>query len=528
MKISKIIASIPEEEKTPLVLQLIEVIQLQQEQIQALKDEIARLKGQKPRPKIKPSKLEAAKKIKQSKTSAKRPGSVKRKKTKSIEIHDEQVIEPDNLPEGSRFKGYQDFVVQDLNICPFNTCYRLASWETPDGKYISGKPPEELSGGHFGPNLISFILYQYHHCHVTQPLILEQLLEIGIDISAGKVNQILVENKDKFHKEKDDILKVGVEVSKFLQADDTTARHDGKNGFCTHIGNEFFAFFQSTESKSRINFLEILRCGFEDYAINEHATHYMLIQRLPLKYIDQLTTMPDTIFANEQQWLEHLSKVGITSAHYIKIATEGALIGSLIEHGFNPETTIVSDDAGQFNVFVHALCWIHAERTIAKLVGFSDCQRKALDDKRSQIWNFYMDLKSYKQDPSEADSADLESRFDEIFKEKTCFATLNQALARLYRNKNELLLVLERPEIPIHNNLSERDIREYVKKRKISGSTRSQAGRRCRDTFASLKKTCRKLGISFWQYLLDRTGASKKSVPYLSDFIRECASQEST
>jgi hypothetical protein len=72
------------------------------------------------------------------------------------------------------------------------------------------------------------------------------------------------------------------------------------------------------------------------------------------------------------------------------------------------------------------------------------------------------------------------------------------------RNKRELLLVLERPELPLHNNLSEGDIREYVKRRKISGGTRSDDGRRGRDTFASLKKTCRKLGVSFWQYLMDR------------------------
>jgi len=72
------------------------------------------------------------------------------------------------------------------------------------------------------------------------------------------------------------------------------------------------------------------------------------------------------------------------------------------------------------------------------------------------------------------------------------------------RNKQELLLVLERPDLPLHNNLSEGDIREYVKRRKISGGTRSDEGRRGRDTFASLKKTCRKLGVSFWRFLNDR------------------------
>jgi hypothetical protein len=97
---------------------------------------------------------------------------------------------------------------------------------------------------------------------------------------------------------------------------------------------------------------------------------------------------------------------------------------------------------------------------------------------------------------------------------------LNEALKRIHANKNELLLVLKRPDIPMHNNLSETDIREYVKKRKISGSTRSPTGRKCRDTFASLKKTCRKQGVSFWQYLMDRLGGGNRKVPYLPDLIR--------
>ncbi len=87
------------------------------------------------------------------------------------------------------------------------------------------------------------------------------------------------------------------------------------------------------------------------------------------------------------------------------------------------------------------------------------------------------------------------------------------ALKRIYRNKSELLLVLKRPDVPLHNNLSERDIREYVKRRKISGSTRSDMGKQCRDTFTSLKKTCRKLGISFWQYLKDRIEYQNKYPP---------------
>ena len=119
-------------------------------------------------------------------------------------------------------------------------------------------------------------------------------------------------------------------------------------------------------------------------------------------------------------------------------------------HGWNFNLAIVSDDAGQFNVFLHGLCWIHAERTLSKLVGVNDNQRAALEAKRSEVWDFYDDLKSYKRAPTKEKTAELRKRFDTIFTGKTCFATLNQALLRLHRNKEELLLVLQRPDIPWH------------------------------------------------------------------------------
>ena len=124
----------------------------------------------------------------------------------------------------------------------------------------------------------------------------------------------------------------------------------------------------------------------------------------------------------------------------------------------------------------------------------------------------------YKISPDETKRGRLEERFDEIFTQKTDYQMLNLSIERLYENKDELLLVLDRPEIPLHNNLSENDIREYVKRRKISGSTRSELGRRCRDTFTSLKKTCRKLGVSFWEYLLDRFSSGQK-IPLLPKLI---------
>jgi hypothetical protein len=152
-------------------------------------------------------------------------------------------------------------------------------------------------------------------------------------------------------------------------------------------------------------------------------------------------------------------------------------------------------------VFYHALCWIHAERLISKIVPFTEQAQKDLECVKIQIWILYKDLKAYKLNPNCKYKQALETRFDKIFTTKTASAIPNEALKRIYKNKDELLLVLQRPDIPLHNNGAENAIREYVKKRKISGSTRSEIGRRARDTFTSLKKTCRKLGISFWHYL---------------------------
>jgi hypothetical protein len=203
----------------------------------------------------------------------------------------------------------------------------------------------------------------------------------------------------------------------------------------------------------------------------------------------------------------------IKDKRHVRIATEGALLGSLLEKGFNPELAIISDGAGQFAILLHGLCWIHAERLVHKLIPMNDLQREAIAKVRDQIWRFYADLKVYKVQPDTAQITQFEDRFTAIFTQQTHFATLDRLLRRLHQHKNELLLVLRRPDIPIHTNGSETDIRDYVKKRKVSGGTRSDLGRQCRDTFASLKKTCRKLNVSFWQYLIDRLSLTNIILP---------------
>ncbi len=534
------IPQVPPEQQTPLVRQLLELIerlaqriQEQDEQIGQLKDEVAVLKGEKKRPQFKPSRLDSGTDPKDgpaqgsnSGKSGKRPGSAKRSKTARLVIHEEQVIEPgEPIPAGSRFKGYRDVVVQDLVIRAHTTRYRLARWVTPDGRTLIGQLPESIGRRHFGPTLASYVLYQHHHCQVTQPLLLEQLREWGVDISSGQLNAMLSADKAAFHQEKDALLSTALAVSEYVTVDDTGARHRGRNGYTTHIGNDLFAWFASTESKSRINFLELLRAGHTDYRIDERALAYMQQQGLAQAILRRLSLHPQCHFTDRAQWEEHLEKLGIKRQRHRRIATEGALLGSVLQHGLPPELAIVSDDAGQFNILLHALCWVHAERLVHKLIPLNDEHRQDIAEVRSQIWSLYADLKAYKIHPSPEQKAALSARFKATFTQKTRFATLNQTLKRIHRNRDELLRVLERPDIPLHTNGSETDIRDYVKKKKVSGGTRSDLGRQCRDTFISLKKTCRKLDISFWQYLTDRLSLSG-DIPPLADLICQRASSD--
>jgi hypothetical protein len=153
------------------------------------------------------------------------------------------------------------------------------------------------------------------------------------------------------------------------------------------------------------------------------------------------------------------------------------------------------------------LCWVHAERLIHRLDTFTDRQRRAKERIRARVWRLYADLKAYQKRPSARRKTDLARRFDALFTARTGFVTLDRLPRRLRANKGELLAVLGRPGIPLHTNGSENDIRCQVTRRKISAGARSDAGRDCRAAFLGLMKTCRKLGLSVWNYLGDHLHA---------------------
>jgi Transposase IS66 family len=467
------------------------------------REEIGRLKGLKGRPSIKPSGMDNA--TEPPKPAQKEKRRFRGKVTPRVIVAD-QVVKA-VVPERSRFKGYEPFLVQDLVISATATCYQRERWVTPDGRTILAPLPEGIDG-HFGPQLRRLVLMQYHQGQSTLPRLATLLRSVGVAISKRQLQRLLTDQQEQFTAEAQDVLRAGLETSPYVSVDDTGARHKAENGFCTQIGNDWFTWFGTRTSKSRLNFLELLRAGHTDYVLNDAAYGYMRKHSLSAPLIASLMAEPQTEFADQKAWLAHLERLGFTKLHVtpdpVRVATEGALWGSVQSHKFLCEAVVLSDDAGQFNVGQHALCWVHAERLVHKLDTFTDRHRAAQTRVRGLIWDFYADLKAYRLKPSPRRAVALRKQFDRIFLRRTGFVTLDRLLKRLHANKAELLMVLDRPETPLHTNGSENDIRCYVTRRKVSAGTRSDDGRDCRDAFLGLAKTCDKLGIAVWDFLGSR------------------------
>jgi hypothetical protein len=476
-----------------------------------LREEVARLKGLKGRPKIKPSGMDKGTEPAKPARKEKRRG--RGQVTPRVNIEDHVVKAA--VPSGSRFKGHEPFLVQDLVISVRATCYQRERWITPDGRTILAPLPEGIEG-HFGPELRRFVLMQYHQGQSTLPRLAVLLRSMGVSISKRQLQRLLTDKQESFVAEAQDVLRAGLETSPFVSVDDTGARHMGKNGFCTQIGNDWFTWFGTRSSKSRLNFLDLLRAGHTDYVLNNAAYDYMRNNGLPAATITRLMAEPETRFSDQTAWQAHLDRLGFNALSVtpdpVRVASEGASWGSVQAHKFLCDAVVLSDDAGQFKIGRHALCWVHAERLVHKLDTFTDKHRAAQKKFRGLIWNFYGDLRAYRLRPSPRRAPVLRARFDRIFRHRTGFATLDRLLARLHANKAELLMVLDRPEIPLHTNGSENDIRCQVTRRKVSAGTRSDVGRDCRDAFLSLTKTCDKLDIPVWDYLGSRLKVTAHAV----------------
>ena len=502
--------------------QLTAVVTLKDAEIAALKEEIAWLKGLPPRPrfKIKPSGMEQATSKPVGKKGRKRGrGSVRDRLAVTSEVKLNAAV-----PPGSRFRGYEDVLVQDLKISVAVTRYRRERWETATGERIVATLPPGIIGG-FGPELRRFIAASHFQGQVTSERLTALLNGMGLRISKRQVVRLLSKGLEALAAEDQAVFRTGLETARWISVDDTSARHAGKDGFVTQLGDRRFTVFRTAMSRSRRAFLSLLQAGRTDYVVNDAALARMRAMNMAAAQIAALANHSETCFGNETAWREHLQTLGFDTLKItpdpVKVATEAALWGAIGDQGLLRDTVIVSDGAGQFKLGDHALCWIHAERLVYKLQPPCDAHRRALDLKRSLIWWYYADLKAYQREPDAKRARMLRARFDRIFTSKTGYAVLDRQLARLHSHKADLLRVLDRPEIPLHTNGSENDIRTVVTKRKISGGTVSDAGMVARDTMLGLLKTCSKLGVSYYRFLGDRFAVPNTSpVPPLPNLVR--------
>ena len=488
-----------------------------------LKAEIRRLKGLPPKPPAQSSGMErttdratlAATQGPDLPPRRRGPGVSKLKIDETVTLRVE-------APKGSRHKGYDELIVQDVVFGAHTTLYRRERWRTPQGETVTAGAPAGVVGG-CGPHLHRLVLMLHFKGQMTCERIVGLLNDAGVSISKRQVVRLLTVKLDVFAREEAAAFEAGLKASAYITVDDTGARHARRAAFTTHFGSARFTAFRTGPGKSRLAFLRHLLGGAAAYEINAEALGYMRAVGVPPSLAQALEASQRRRFDDERAWADHLAGLGLTFkrslADPFRLASEAALWGAIRARGRLEGTVIVSDEAGQFRAGDHALCWVHAERLVQKLIPANALQENAVEVFKRMVWWFYGRLKLFKLAPTPQLAADLSACFDRIFLRRTPYQSLNALLKRLAARKAELLRVLERPEIPLNTNASENDIRTVVIKRKVSGGTISESGRRARDVMLGLAKTCAKLRLSFFDYLGDRLGLTETSLPPLQTLI---------
>jgi hypothetical protein len=190
--------------------------------------------------------------------------------------------------------------------------YRRKRRLTSTGETIVAPLPGGIRG-HFGPELRRFVLMQYHQGQVTVDRLLAQLRAISLSICKRQVMRQLIDGQEAFVEEIVEVLRACLETADWITVDDTGARHLGANAVCTQIGNDDFAWFSTTGSKSQLNFLDLLRAGHTDDVINDAALDYMREHDLAGAALRRLAAHPERRFANQAAWTRHVERLGIAS-----------------------------------------------------------------------------------------------------------------------------------------------------------------------------------------------------------------------
>jgi len=513
------------------LLNLVEILKQEnqelRERVQGLGDEINRLKGEQGKPKVKPNrKRQASSSDHSSEQERRKPKQWKKgKKKEKIEIDEIRLLEvdPEGLPDDAQFKDYVEVVVQDLEIRTHNILFRKEKYYSPsESKTYLAKLPSGYEG-EFGPGLKALAIVLHFGSQMTEPKILEFFHHAGVHISGGQLSNFLVKGQDTFHEEKDAVYETGLRSSPWQHIDDTGARVDGQNQYCHIVCNPLYTAYSTREKKSRLTVIDVLRNAQERiFRLNEEALALLDHFKLPAKVVRQLRRFPQDEELSEATFLgllaEHLPDLGPRQRERVLDAAAVAAYHAQLE--FPIVRLVLCDDAPQFKLVTEelALCWIHDGRHYKKLNPFVAYHRKLLDAFLERYWNFYDQLLTYREQPTSEERVRIGQEFDKLFSTTTGYETLDERIAKTKAKKRFLLMVLEHPEIPLHNNPAELGARKQVRRRKISYGTRTDEGTKAWDTFSTLAATAKKLGVSFYAYIYDRISAAYE-MPSLASLI---------
>jgi hypothetical protein len=264
------------------------------------------------------------------------------------------------------------------------------------------------------------------------------------------------------------------------------------------------------------------------FLLNSETFTYVDLFKLPTSIVQQLKAFPKDIQLGEEEFLslldERLPNLGPQQRSHVVDAAAVAAYHAQME--FPVIRLLICDDAPQFKLVTEelALCWIHDGRLYKKLDPCVPYHRQLLDSFLEQYWGFYKQLLTYQQHPTIDAYTLLDNEFDKLFSTVTGYYALDQRIAKTMDKKVSLLMVLDHPEIPLHNNPAELGARKRVRKRVVSFGTRTDDGTKAWDTFMSLSATAKKLGINFYSYLYDRISHSFK-ITNLADVIYQRAKE---
>jgi hypothetical protein len=529
--------SIADEQARELVMRLLNLLEdvradlrAAQAEIQRLRNEINRLKGEQGQPTIKPNTPQPLPKDLSSEQERRTPKAwSKGRKTDRIPIDREQVVavEPARLPPDAVFKGYEDVVVQDVIFRTDNVLFHKEKFYSPSQHttYLATLPPGYR--GQYGPGLKSLALVFYYGAQMSEPKVAELLRSVGVRISDGQVSNLLIKDQAAFHAEKDALYQAGLASSPWQHLDDTSTRVNGQNGYCHIVCNPLYTAYFTTTAKDRLTVIDVLtNYRPRRFVVNAEALGYVEAGGLSAVRRRQLAQVPGDVIMDEammQTMLEtHLPGVGPQQRKWILDATAVAAYHADVE--FPVVRLLVCDDAPQFTLVTEelALCWVHEGRHYKKLMPSIPHHQALLETFVQRFWTYYDQLLAYRTQPTPEEATRLAGEFETLFATITGYQALDERIAKTRTKKSCLLMVLTHPDIPLHNNPAELGARARVRKRDVSFGPRTREGATAWDTFMTLAATATKLGVSFYHYIHDRvSGASQ--MPSLADLIAERA-----